>query len=721
MKEGWGIEMILEEEARSTVLGEEQLFNRELQWLAFNDRVLEEAEKSCHPLLERVKFLSIYASNLQEFFIIRFAGVLRQIVRGVMVPSKDGLSPLEQMNLIRETTAASLRRHRSCWIDHVFPRLREENIHIEEYSVLTEEEKEKLRCYFRQEILPVLTPQGVDVGRPFPHISSGSLNLLVQIRDSAGKDHYARIKVPKTFPRFVPVESPGALLSPPVSEMLPQGRKYRFVWLEDVVMEGVPSLFPGYEVVGAWPFQLLRDADLEIQEDEAPDLLETVSEVVEQRFFGIPVAILLDWRIPEKIQNFLRKHLELAPYQVYPVDGRVCLSDLMELYGKINRPDLKDLPFTPNLPRALTLNISFQEILRRHDLLLFHPYDSFSPVVDFLRWAARDPKVLAIKMTLYRVGKNSPIVETLMEARHNGKQVAVMVELKARFDEENNIVWARALERAGVHVVYGLAGLKVHSKMCLVIRREQGGIRRYVHLSTGNYNPSTAGIYTDIGLFSQDQVLGEDVASLFNVITGYGRGVRYQKLLVAPEDLRKGMLGRIYREIRRHQEYGDGYIAFKMNSLVDKECILALYEASREGVRIDLQVRGICSLVPGVPGMSDTIRVTSMVGRFLEHSRFYYFRNGGEEELLLGSSDLMERNLDRRVEVLFPVEDPELRSMLFEILRVHLQDNVQARELLADGSYRHLVPGEGEPRIHAQEWMLEHRGMWNRRSDGGAS
>ncbi len=709
-----------EERSRQTVSEEEQLFNRELQWLAFNDRVLEEAEKACHPLLERVKFLSIYASNLQEFFIIRFAGVFRQVWRGVTVPSKDGLSPLEQIGLIREAIAESLVRHRACWIDEVFPRLRGEGIRIEEYDVLGETEKDALHAYFRQEILPVLTPQGVDMGRPFPHISSGSLNLLVQIRDGDGTEHYARIKVPKTFPRFVPVETP-EVPAPFSSDPLRKQKDYRFVWLEDVVMAGVPSLFPGYEVVGAWPFQLLRDADLEIQEDEAPDLLETVSEVVEQRFFGVPVAILLDWRIPEKIQHFLRKHLELAPYQVYPVDGRVCLSDLMELYGKVNRSDLKDIPFTPNLPRAVSLNVPFQEILRSDDLLLFHPYDSFSPVTDFLRWAARDPKVLAIKMTLYRVGKNSPVVEALMEARHNGKQVAAMVELKARFDEENNIVWARALERAGVHVVYGLMGLKVHAKMCLVIRREQGGIRRYVHLGTGNYNPSTAGIYTDIGLFSEDQVLGEDVASLFNVITGYGHGVRYQKLLVAPEHLRQGMLSRISREIRRHREHRDGYIAFKMNSLVDRESIFALYEASREGVRIDLQVRGICSLVPGVPGMSETIRVTSMVGRFLEHSRIYYFRNGGEEEILLGSADLMERNMDRRVEVLFPVEDPELRNVLKEILRVHLDDNVQLRELLPDGSYRPIARGREEPRISAQEWMLEQRGMWNRRNDGGSS
>ena len=707
-----------EEDTRKKILQEDPLFNRELQWLAFNDRVLEEAEKSCHPLLERVKFLSIYASNLQEFFIIRFAGVCRQILRGIAVPSKDGLSPPEQMGLIRETTAASLGRHRTCWIDEVFPLLREEGICIEEYSVLSEGEKDFLHAYFRQEILPVLTPQGVDTGRPFPHISSGSLNLLVQIRDSDGGEHYARIKVPKTFPRFVPLDCGDSVFAG-VSEAGRKERSCRFVWLEDVVMAGIPFLFPGYEVMGAWPFQLLRDADLEIQEDEAPDLLETVSEVVEQRFFGIPVAILLDWRIPEKIRHFLRKHLELASYQIYPVDGRVCLSDLMELYGKVSRPDLKDIPFTPNLPKAVSLNVPFQEILRSHDLLLFHPYDSFSPVVDFLRWAARDPKVLAIKMTLYRVGKNSPIVEALMEARHNGKQVAVMVELKARFDEENNIVWARALERAGVHVVYGLVGLKVHAKMCLVIRREQGGIRRYVHLGTGNYNPSTAGIYTDVGLFSEDQILGEDVASLFNVITGYGSGVQYQKLLVAPEHLRKGILSRIAREVRHHREHGNGYLAFKMNSLVDKECILALYEASRAGVRIDLQVRGICCLVPGIPGTSDTIRITSIVGRFLEHSRLYYFRNGGEEELLLGSADLMERNMDRRVEVLFPVEDLELKKMLKEILRVHLEDNVQARELLPDGSYRPLVPGEEDPRINAQTWMLEHRGMWNKRNDGG--
>ena len=428
---------------------------------------------------------------------------------------------------------------------------------------------------------------------------------------------------------------------------------------------GVPSLFPGYEVVEAWPFQLLRDADLEIQEDEAPDLLETVSEVVEQRFFGIPVAILLDWRIPEKIQNFLRKHLELAPYQVYPVDGRVCLSDLMELYGKINRPDLKDPPFTPNLPRAVGANMPFQEILRRHDLLLFHPYDSFSPVVDFLRWAARDPKVLAIKMTLYRVGKNSPVVEALMEARHNGKQVAVMVELKARFDEENNIVWARALERAGVHVVYGLAGLKVHSKMCLVIRREQGGHPALRPSRHRELQPLHGGDLYGCGAFLGGSDPGGGCGGPLQC---YHRLRPGSAVPEAPGGSRRisgrGCLHRISREIRRHEEHGDGYMAFKMNSLVDTECILALYEASRAGVRIDLQVRGICSLMPGIPGMSDTIRVTSIVGRFLEHSRFYYFRNGGEEEeLLLGSADLMERNMDRRVEVLFPVEDPELRKV----------------------------------------------------------
>ena len=683
-----------------------RFLNRELQWLAFNRRVLEEAQRESHPLLERVKFEAIFASNLAEFFLIRFSGVHRQILRGVAVPSPDGRTPAEQIRLLREAILPDLAEHRRIWNEDLLPLLRDEGISVEPFEELREEEKQYLGDYFDREIFPVLTPQAVDPGRPFPHISSGSLNLLVALKDEKGNDRHARVKLPRAFPRFVPVPDVDGEEEPRIK---------RFVWLEDLVAASLATLFPGYAVDQAYPFQLLRDADLEIQEDEAPDLLATVAEGVEQRYFGMPVAILIRQSTPERVVRFLADHLELRPYQIFPVDGRVCMGDLMELYA-LDRRDLKDVPFTPALPGDLARGESFAEVLRWRDQILFHPYDSFSPVVDFLTWAARDPQVLAIKMTLYRVGHNSPVVEALMDARHHGKQVAAMVELKARFDEKNNIVWARALERVGVHVVYGLVGLKVHAKMCLVVRRETGGIRKYVHLGTGNYNPSTASVYSDMGLFTADEDIGEDVASLFNVITGYARQKDYRKLLVAPGALRGEMRRRIDREIERHRRYGDGYLAFKMNALVDPECIDALYRASQAGVPIDLQVRGTCCLRPGVPGLSETITVTSIVGRFLEHVRMYYFRAGGgeDEELFLGSADLMERNLDRRVEVLFPIQDPALRRVLCdEVLQVHLKDTARARLLQPDGSYVPRYPREGEPGVHAQRRMVENRGIWH--------
>jgi len=413
------------------------------------------------------------------------------------------------------------------------------------------------------------------------------------------------------------------------------------------------------------------------------------------------------------VRDILVANLGLAPYQVYTADGPIGLADLMDLMDA-DRPDLKDPPFQPAVPPSLTTEESIFSVIRRHNILLYHPYDSFAPVVDFLREAARDPDVLAIKQTLYRVGPNSPVVAALMKARENGKQVAVLVELKARFDEENNIVWARALERAGVHVVYGLVGLKTHTKLLLVVRREGDGVTRYVHMSTGNYNDVTACLYSDIGFFTSDPDIGADVSDLFNALTGYSTKQDYRKLLVAPGTMRQEILDRIEREIERQQQHGDGYLAFKMNALVDKKCIQALYRASQAGVKVDLQVRGICCLRPGVPGVSENITVTSIVGRFLEHPRIFYFRNGGEEEILLGSADLMPRNLDRRVEQLFPVEDSNLRASLYQyILQIHLKDNMQARLLLPDGSYERVQPQDGEPELNSQLWMIEHRGLWN--------
>jgi polyphosphate kinase len=432
------------------------------------------------------------------------------------------------------------------------------------------------------------------------------------------------------------------------------------------------------------------------------------------RHFGSAVRLEIDTTMPERIRDILVSNLQLALYQVYVIDGPIGMAGLGEL-TEINRPDLKDPPFLPSVPPALTVSESMFSAIQRQDILLYHPYDSFGPVIDFVLEAAQDPDVMAIKQTLYRVGPDSPVVAALMQARENGKQVAVLVELKARFDEENNIVWARALEQAGVHVVYGLVGLKTHAKLLLVVRRESGGITRYVHMSTGNYNDVTARLYTDIGFFTCDPDMGADVSDLFNSLTGYSSKDEYRKLLVAPGTMREHIIQRIEREIERQEKHGDGYLAFKMNSLVDKSCIKALYRASQAGVKIDLQVRGICCLRPGLPGVSDNITLTSIVGRFLEHPRIFYFRNGGKEEMLLGSADLMPRNLDRRVEQLFPVEDPDLRESVYrQIFQVHLRDNVQARRLLPDGTWERLQPEEGEPAINSQLWMIENRGVWNK-------
>ena len=471
---------------------------------------------------------------------------------------------------------------------------------------------------------------------------------------------------------------------------LPDSAADNFVWIEDIVAANLDLLFPGITILAAYLFRVTRDADFEIEEDEADDLLASIEEQVDNRHFGSVIRLEIDQTTPDHIRDILIRNLSLAPYQVYTQDLPLGLSSLMEL-TRIERSDLKYPQFVPEIPDSLNKKESLFSVIRRGDVVLYHPYDSFTPVVDFVREAASDPSVLAIKQTLYRVGVNSPIVEALMEARVNGKQVAVLLELKARFDEENNIEWARKLEDEGIHVVYGVFGLKTHAKMCLVIRRDEDSIRRYVHLGTGNYNPVTSRMYTDLSFLTCDPATGADVADLFNALTGYSRKNSYAKLLVAPQLMREQILERIEREIQRHKEHGDGYLAFKMNALVDTRCIQALYRASQAGVTIDLQVRGVCGLRPGIPGISETITVTSVVGRFLEHARLYYFRNGGQEELFLGSADLMPRNLDRRVELLFPIESPQLRKVLVEdLLHVALHDNVKARQLLSNGQYTRL-------------------------------
>ena len=679
--------------------------NRELSWLEFNRRVLQEAEDRTHPILERVKFLAIFSNNLDEFFMIRVSGLKRQLSQGVREGPPDGMSPREQLALIHRVLEPMLAGLSLLWEQELVPLLREEGIRISGIGDLSDEDRTAAREYFRRDIYPVLTPLAFDTSHPFPFISNLSLNLAVTLRHpGTGKEHFARVKVPtRLFPRLVRLAPAGGPARAGAGTL---------VFLEDLIAANLDLLFPGYRVENAFAFRVTRDADLEIEEDEASDLLTAVEESVEQRRVGAPVRVEVTPGMPAPTCAMIGKKLGVAPDMFYAVRAPLGMVELLELMD-LERPDLKDTPFIPAVPAGLNDGENIFSRIRQKDVLLFHPYESFSPVTSFLRHAARDPAVLAIKITLYRVGKDSPVVEALLEARENRKAVAVLVELKARFDEENNIGWARALERAGVHVVYGLPGLKVHAKICMVVRREQDGLRTYVHMGTGNYNAQSSRVYTDLGFFTADPLIGADAADLFNALTGCAEQKTYRKLLVAPHGLREGILSRIEREIARHRECGDGCIIIKMNALVDRECILALYRASREGVVVRLQVRGICGLRPGIPGTSDQITVSSLVGRFLEHTRLYFFWNGGDEEVLAGSADLMPRNLDRRVEVLFPIEDPALRSWLTTmILPVHFADNVKNRVLMADGTYVRADRIPGEPMVHAQEWCIANRWLW---------
>jgi polyphosphate kinase len=568
--------------------------------------------------------------------------------------------------------------------------LAEQDVRIEPFEELSRARRHDLRDYFEREIFPVCTPLAIDPAQAFPFISNLSLNLLVVVRDPDHVRHLARLKVPP-FPRLIAV--PGR--SP---------KKPRFIWLVDLLRDRLEMLFPDLKIEQVHPFRVLRDADFEVREIEAGDLLERVRAGLQQRRFGQAVALQVDASMPDDLRRLLAEHLELDPGDVYQVDSRLGLTDLWQLHD-LNRPDLKDPPFVPRVPAPLAGQHNIFAAIQRGDILLHHPFDSFDPIIELLSQAARDPNVLAIKQTLYRVGLNSPVVEALRTAVDEGKQVAVLLELKARFDEENNIGWAEELERAGVHVMYGFAGLKTHCKVALVVRREDGGIRRYVHIGSGNYNRTTARQYTDVGILTCREEIGADASDLFNFLTGYSRQSRYRTLLVAPIKLRSGLEERIEREIAAHHQSGKGHLMFKMNALEDPRLIRKLYEASQAGVRVDLLVRGICCLRPGVKGLSENIRVLSLVGRFLEHSRIYYFRNGGEEEILIGSADMMRRNLDYRVEVLLPVLDAGIRHQLRNLLDGYLADTTQTSELNGDGKY---VPLTGkEPGHDMQSWLLE--------------
>jgi len=677
--------------------------NRELSLLEFQRRVLGEAQYAVNPLLERVKFLSILSSNIDEFFMVRVSALQKQIASGSRELGIDGRSAAAQLELIREEVRRLGEEAQRCLREELQPALAREGIKTLEISSLNEEERASLDAYFLQHVFPILTPLAFDPGRPFPHISSRSLNLAVIVGDQDGVEHFARIKVPDTLHQLVSVRSPsvdGKLAKSAQAE-------HSFVWLERLLAANLNSLFPGMEVLEAYPFRVTRDAEVAIQELESDDLLESVEEAMRLRRFTSVVRLQVDSRMPEKILEILTTNLSVDPKDVYRIEGPIGLSRLMELYS-LDRPELKDKPFQPFIPASFGPNLEEEifTLIRREDILLHHPFDSFEPIVEFLWRAARDPDVLAIKMTLYRVGRNSPIVAALLEATEAGKQVAVLVELKARFDEESNIGWARTLEDAGVHVVYGVVGMKVHSKIALVVRREGETIRRYVHLGTGNYNPMTARLYTDYGLLTSDEKIADDATHFFNTLTGYSKD-EPQKLLVAPGNMRRRLIEMILREIAVQEKTGRGHLIFKMNALEDPEMIRLLYRASQAGVKVDLLVRGVCCLRPGVGGASENIRVTSIVGRFLEHSRVFYFRNDGAEEIYLGSADLMRRNLSHRIEIIFPVKNAKLVRRLKDTLTVYLSDQVKSHHLHSDGHYRRSPKREEPDALNSQEALLK--------------
>ncbi len=671
-------------------------FNRELSWLEFNRRVLHEALDERTPLLERLKFMAIFSSNLDEFFMVRVAGLKQQVEAGVTKLSIDGLTPTEQLTAIGDRLRPMVQeQHQHC--EQVLrKKLIAQGIHILDYVDLNQEQRTYLNQFFEEHIFPVLTPLAVDPSHPFPYISNLSLNLAVVVKDpDLDEELFARIKIPRVLSRFIPLPT-----------KLRQRHKGKVgVWsgipIEQLITHNLEYLFPGMNIQECYVFRVTRNADLEVEEDEADDLLLAIEkELQKRRIGGSAVRLEIQSSVPDHIRSTIIGELALEENDVYDLDGLLGLGDLMSFLA-LPLPQLKDRSWSPTIPPKLhrLQNIEdgedFFRMIRHGDLLVHHPYDSFSGTVQrLITEAASDPDVLAIKMTLYRTSGDSPIIKALIAAAQNHKQVAVLVELKARFDEENNIIWARKLENAGVHVVYGLVGLKTHTKITLIVRQEEQKIRRYVHIGTGNYNPKTAKLYTDLGLISCREDLGADLTDLFNFLTGYSRQKSYRKLLVAPVNMRDRMTAMIHREMEHAQNGKKGRIVVKINSLVDKQIIATLYEASNAGVEIDLIVRGICCLRPGVKGISENIRVISVIGRFLEHSRVFYFYNGGEEEVYIGSADWMTRNLSRRVEAITPVEEPSLAADLHEILGIMLADNRQAWELQADGNYLQRRPSK---------------------------
>jgi polyphosphate kinase len=671
--------------------------NRELSWLEFNERVLDQARDAGHPLLERIKFLAITAANLDEFFMIRVATTLKKLRLGVTEVSVDGHDAVQQLSAMRTRAERMLRDQLAVW-QELREHLAREEITFLEPEDWTPAVRDYLAGYFSREICPVLTPLAFDPGHPFPYISNRSKNFAVVVQH-ANRTKFARVKVPDVLPRFVPIPAAVGAVS-----------HTTFVFLEDIIAANMRELFAGTEVKAAYLFRIVRDTDLEIEQAEADDLLVSIDRSLKLLRHG-PISLLqVHGDMPDRVLNILIENFETQQDVVVRTTDRMGLADWMELL-RLPRPELKDVPFSAShVWRSEGDPEVIFEQLRHQDVVVHHPFDSFGSVASFLRAAVTDPHVIAVKMTMYRIGKDSPLIPLLMQAAENGKQVAVLVELKARFDERNNIVWAQQLESHGIHVVYGFADLKTHAKLCLVVRREPDGIQRYVHIGTGNYNPQTAKLYTDLGMFTSNPDIVADVTDVFNHLTGYSTQREFRRLLVAPLHLRVRLVELIEREAAHAAAGRPSRIIIKVNAITDDEMIRTLYRASQAGVPIDLIVRGICSLRPGVAGVSETIRVRSIVGRFLEHSRVYWFLNGGDDEMYVGSADLMERNLDRRVEALVPVLDRDIRRTLRDVvLHAYLQDNHRASALASNGQY--AMEASAAERFNAQQHLLQHYGQ----------
>ena len=697
-------------------LPNDRFFDRELSWLKFNKRVLELAQDEDLPVIERASFAAIFANNLDEFFMVRVAGLKRRIDTGIAVTAASGLSPRQQLRAISEQAHRLQDEHAHYIIDHILPDLAKEQIVLLSWDKLTAAEQERLSRYYRQQVFPVLTPLAVDPAHPFPYISGGSLNLAVLVENPAsGKSHFARVRVPGNLNRLVPVDD--------LTEDESTNVRYGFITMENLIIAHLESLFPGMIIKEARSFRVTRNEDIDVEEDDAENLLNAMEKELLRRRFGPPIRLEISDETSPFLSQLLADQLRVSADEVYRLPAPLDATVLFEL-GGIDRPDLKYRPFIPTTNRQIAEVESSraQDIfaaIRERDILLHHPYDSFSTSVQaFLAQAAADPKVLAIKQTLYRTSSNSPIIDALIDAAHAGKQVLALVEIKARFDEDANIAWARKLERAGVHVVYGIVGLKTHCKLSLVVRQEADGLRRYCHVGTGNYNPKTARIYTDLGLLTCDPVVGQDMTRLFNQLSGYAPKSSFHRLLVAPRTVRSGLIQRIRREEDAARAGKEAWIKIKVNSIVDEKTIDALYRASQAGVKIDIVERGICALKPGVPGLSENIRVRSILGRFLEHSRIYAFANSdgpqiGEgpaagPEVWIGSADLMHRNLDRRVEALVRIVAPEQIDELIKYVDLQMADSTASWHMQADGTYvRHCKDEEGRPLVDSQEYLIK--------------